>query len=189
MDDETEEAEERVYEPYTKKLADELCSVFKTQAPPNLRFFCAHLPREHPCYGRPVPYFGRYDREHALSYVDLAVVDIERQKVQLLSEVEESGGVPKKVTGDVGNLYMAESVRIKDRDYAPDSFDFLLGITANPKGGAYAKLENLRQRLPQTVRPELQGRMRLEFIPRPEIIEVIAVLRRRILELSGIPPP
>ncbi len=173
---------------FTGGLCKTLCPIFKERAPSGIRLFCDHVDWDFPCYGQPVPYFGDYSRKTTLAHVDVAVVDIDKRRVLLMAEVEETGGAPKKVIGDIVNLYLAEHIRINGVDYAPDSFDFLLGIKANPDGAALDKLENLRLRIPRMVRPELQGRMRLEFMPRPTMAEVTSILQRRILELSGIPP-
>jgi len=57
----------------------------------------------------PTPFFDDCSKSTTLSFVDIAVVNKNTQLVELISEIEESGAEPKKVIGDIVNIFIRSS--------------------------------------------------------------------------------
>ena len=105
--------------------------------------------KNEPNYCHPTPFFDDCSRTSTLSYVDVAVVNRKTNLIELIAEIEESGAEPKKIIGDIVNIILSEQIRIKGKDYEYGDIVFILGIKANPMGGAEEKTKMVCQKLTQ----------------------------------------
>lgn len=111
----------------------------------------------------PTPFFGEHSKASTLSWVDIAVVNKNTVKIELIAEIEESGAEPKKVIGDVVNIILSEQVRIKDNDYEYGDTTLILGAKENPSGDREKKTRRICKKLMEI--NENTGNKKMEIIP------------------------
>ena len=171
---------------YTEKLGEKLTKRLKQQANNEIEVYYDHGDSNAPNVCAITPYFGKLSRSTQLANVDLAVVNLKENKLILLCEVEEEGGSPKKIIGDVCNLLIAEKVKIKDRRYPLSDFHFLLGIRFSEKGGQIEKLANLRTRIRDMVQPELLENRTIQFIHATNNEQLVVAVEEEICKIIGL---
>lgn len=104
-------------------------------------------PKTEPYYCKPTPFFGKYSRDSTLSCVDIAVVNQDTKSVELIAEIEESGQEPKKIIGDIVNLFLADRIRVKGKDYWLGDVVLVLGVRIESRGKARAKIIEICEKL------------------------------------------
>ena len=167
---------------YTKRLGEQLIKLLHESGLLDIAVYYDHGHRSDPNVCKPTPYFGEYSTGTTLSNVDLAVV--KNNEVKVLCEIEEEGGSPKKIIGDVCNLLLAEKIRIKGSDYPLDEFFFLLGIKLAEKGKGIAKLKALEIGIPEMVRPDLREKRKIRFIYANEYDKLIDIVKKEIYDTA-----
>lgn len=118
---------------------------------------------DEPNCSHPIPFFDECSNATKLSYVDIAVVNKERDSIELIVEIEESGAEPKKVIGDVVNIVLSDQMRIKGKDYNYGKLTFILGVNVNPRGGSEEKTRMIYKKLIRI--NEKVGNKKIELIP------------------------
>ena len=113
----------------------------------------------------PTPYFSdKCSDATSLSNIDIAIVDEIDKKVILICEIEEEGGSPKKIIGDICGIFLTQKIRIKGKDYGFDRLHFIFGIKINKKGKSAEKAKELESRIPKIIRPELIDKIKIQFV-------------------------
>ena len=69
------------------------------------------------------------------------------KSVELIAEIEESGQEPKKIIGDIVNLFLADQVRVKGKDYWLGDVVLVLGVRSESRGKARARVMGVREKL------------------------------------------
>lgn len=130
-----------------------------------------------------VPFFGKYGTATTLANVDLAVVNKRTKQIIVACEIEESEAKPKKIIGDVFNLYLAEKVRISKDDYDINSASILVGVKAGARGKCKDKLAVLEGKIPQATMEENRKKTSLRIVTAPTCLVLIDHLESTICEM------
>ncbi len=118
----------------------------------------------------------------------LKIVDENTRVVELIAEIEEgssdpkeSGVPPKKIIGDIVNVFLSDKIRIqgKDYDYGID-VAFVLGLKINPGGEGEEKAIQLRQKLLQVNEAMRKKRIDLVLVCDGEVTSLIAKVEAEI---------
>lgn len=102
-------------------------------------------------------------RANALSYVDIAVVEVggdkavkgELPRVRLLCEIEEEGARPKKIIGNICNILLADGVQISKRQYALGDTWLVIGIRTKKRGKSEDKSREIIERIQRKMKAGL----------------------------------
>lgn len=129
----------------------------------------------------PTTYFGKYLAESTLANIDLVVVNKNRE-VRVLCEIEERGASPKKIIGDIINIFLAERIMIQRVPYGLDKSYFILGIKVKKGGKSADKAKNLERRIKAKI-PRLWDR--IEVVPSDDINELIENIKEKIIAKIG----
>lgn len=146
----------------TKDLVDRLSSVLHREA----------------C--EPTPYFGEYSNASTLSNIDLVLAD--EDEARLLCEIEEKGASPKKIIGDIVNIYLADGIMIQGKRRSLNNSRFILGIKVEKNGKSAEKARAL-ERCIQIKIPELLGK--LEVVTSENVDELIENVKGKILAMCS----
>lgn len=134
----------------------------------------------------PTPYFGKYSTKTTLANVDLVVVKKnmvnKNGEVRVLCEIEERGASPKKIIGDIVNIFLATKIRVPRVSYSLDKSYFILGIKVKKGGKSADKAKNLERRIKAKI-PRLRGR--IEVVPSDDINELIENIKEKIIAKIG----
>jgi len=107
----------------------------------------------------PTPYFGEYSTASTLANIDLAVVN-KSKEVKVLCEIEERGASPKKIIGDIVNIFLAEKIMIRGAPHDLDNLYFILGIKVKESGKSAEKADNLEGLIQDKI-PKLRNRIKI----------------------------
>lgn len=168
---------------YTAELGRALRSRLESSVKGHIRVYFDHGSRGQS--NRIVPYFGEYKTSTTLAFVDLAIVDTETSSVLVLCEIEEEGANPKKVIGDVLNVFLSESVCVEGRRYDASCSHFLLGAKVDRKGNSAEKICRLRERIEESIKEESRKGIVLEFVTAFDHESLVHRLETRICEIVG----
>jgi len=111
----------------------------------------------------PTPFFDECSEATTLSISDIVIVNKNNNLVELIVEIEESGSVPKKMIGDIGNIILSEKMRINRKNYNYGNVKFIFGVNGNIKGDSEKKIENIKQKLLQINKKT--GNKNIEILP------------------------
>lgn len=169
---------------YTKRLGKTLIRIL--EGSPRIKVFYDHGGKDDPNTCKPTPYFGGYSRASTLANIDIAIVNENDGKVKVLCEIEEEGGTPKKIIGDVCGVFLAEGIMIKNADYSFDKLHFIFGIKVKEKGKSAEKVKELESRILKIVKPELLDKIKVQFIYNTDYEKLISSLKGEICKIINI---
>ena len=169
---------------YTKRLGKTLIRIL--EGSPRIKVFYDHGGKDDPNTCKPTPYFREYSRASTLANIDIAIVNENDSKVNVLCEIEEEGGTPKKIIGDVCGVFLAEGIMIKNADYSFDKLHFIFGIKVKEKGKSAEKAKELENRIPKMVRPELLDKIKIQFVYNIDYEKLISSLKGEICKIVDI---
>ena len=96
---------------------------------------------------QPTPFFDECNEATTLSHTDIVIINKEKKLVELVVEIEESGAVPKKIIGDIGNIMLSDQIRINGEDYHYGNVIFIFGAIINAQGKSKEKIERICKKL------------------------------------------
>jgi len=121
----------------TRKLGEELVEYYGNG---EFKVFYDHgdYHDNHVC--EPRLYFTRdKGKDYFLAVVDIAILSSDGSKVEVICELEERGATPKKIIGDMIDIFLADKIKIKKHNSKyKDGLDikdcsFILGIVETSK--------------------------------------------------------
>lgn len=175
------------YGEWTSILGKNLTEDVEKTSNPDLGVYYDHGKKGESC--NIVPYFGNYGTDTTLSNVDLAIVSKTGNKLLVLCEIEEEGAKPKLVIGDVTNIFLADNVRIKGKDYKPKNAVFILGVRVEKKGknqNAGSKIASIVNLVPKIVKKKNQRGIKVMTITKSTYEELISELEKEICRIIGV---
>lgn len=144
-------------------------------------------PKTEPYLCKPTPFFSECSRASTLSCVDIAVVNQDAKSVELIAEIEESGHEPKKIIGDIVNLFLADRIRVKKKDYWLGDVVFVLGLKIQARGKARAKAKKIRKKLMDMNALHKRRSIAIILVFDQDLDELVSKVRDRIkLELARL---
>ena len=78
--------------------------------------------------GRITSYFGKKERAYLLSFIDIAIVERESNRLVALIEIEETEDKPKTLLGDAFCALMGEGVKYHDTDLTVGAWTSLIVV-------------------------------------------------------------
>jgi hypothetical protein len=138
-----------------------------------------------------VPYLGRtHSSATTLSHLDIAVVDLRRpQRAILVCEIEEEKADPKKIIGDLFNIYMADylSVRRQKRaeKFSLDNAIIILGIRSFEDSPQAKKAHNIVRKLSRMLSEEVKAGKKIHLVFGQEYDELTNRIERKILRMTN----
>lgn len=169
---------------YTRRLGESLTKMLEKENYLKLQVFYDHGKNE-PNVCRPTLYFGeKCSRDTTLSFVDIAVV--ESGKVKVLCEIEEKGASPKKIIGNIVSVLLAEKININNVNLGEPRI--VLGIKVKAKGKSAEKIQELKKKIQNAVKPEFLCKVKqIPIIVNNNIEEVIDNVRKEVTRLMYKP--
>jgi hypothetical protein len=147
---------------YTAELGERLEDWLKGQNRENFKVYYDHGPKG---MSKVVPFFRPHSRASTLAFVDCAVVDTVRQHALVLCEIEEEGASPKKVIGDICNLFLAEALCIGGEEYSFDGIPVILGVCVQEGGLSGVKARELGRRIESLMKPGSPRHLEVRVLP------------------------
>ncbi len=165
---------------YTEKLGKNLAQELNSKS--KYYVYQAHGKKtgENNVY-RSTPFFGdEYSTSSTLSFVDIVIV--ERDKVKLLCEIEESGAAPKKIIGDIVNILVSNKVHIHGKEYGYDRPQLILGLKVNEKGKSCQKANSIPQELKKLINEPQWSLFKIEIICNGNLTELVKEVESKIMD-------
>jgi len=181
------EMEPKKHGEYTGKLGDRLSDEPVFEA--NSLFLAADHGSK--SKGIAVPYLGRtYSSATTLSHVDIAVIDLKRpQRAFLVCEIEEEKADPKKIIGDLFNIYMADylSVRrqMRGEKFSLNNATVILGIRSSENSPPGKKAKNIVRKLSKILSEEVKAGKKIYLVFGQEYDELIDRTETKILKMTN----
>lgn len=131
----------------TEKLGKKLTKYVK-KSHSTVQVFYDHGTSKKKNVGRIMPYLrqAEYNRLSTLSGIDIMIT--RKNRVVILIEIEERGASPKKIIGDILNIFFAKNVRFKGNiDYDIKNTTVLICSKVKTGGLSAKKTEEIRKRI------------------------------------------
>lgn len=180
------EMESKIPGEYTGKLGDRLFDepIFELN---NLLLAADHGLKSK---GIAVPYLGRtYSSATNLSHLDIAIIDLTKpQRAFLVCEIEEEKADPKKIIGDLFNIYMANYLSVRrqkdGKKYSLNNASIILGIRSSENSPQGKKAKNIVRKLSKMLSEEVKAGKNIHLIFGQEYDELIDRMETKILKIT-----
>ena len=118
---------------YTRMLGERLESLMENEFKRRYRIYYDHKVTNP---DRILAQVGKGNQTEDMAHLDVAIVDTgdNRERLLVVSEIEEHKHAPKRLLGDVAAIMMSEKVKIDGRDHPLANADIVLGVVTK-KGG------------------------------------------------------
>jgi hypothetical protein len=137
-----------------------------------------------------IPYFGHYSTASTLSNLDCAVV--RKNRILALCEIEEETATPKRIIGDICNVFMADRIRIGGDDFEFEGAHMFIGLRTREDGRGEEKAVLLKGLIANSIKKKMIHGVEIHIIcdtkndalihsVADEIVEVVDGLRNRNL--------
>jgi hypothetical protein len=147
----------------------------------DVQVFYDHLNTKDEFTCSPTVFWGELNSRTRLGQLDIVVlVD---GKVRIVCEIEETVSPPKKIIGDVYGVVLADSIRIKGKEYPIGDVDFLFAVKLDDSPVKKAQLEELNEHVQKNLPSTSSNRMRVTFIGSPEFDELERQLLKTVDEI------
>lgn len=140
--------------------------------------------------GIAIPYLGRsYTSATNLSHLDIAIIDLMRpHRAILVCEIEEEKADPKKIIGDLFNIYMANYLSVRHdnigEQYTLKNASIILGIRSSENSPPGKKAKNIVRKLSKMLSEEVKAGKKIHLVFGQEYDELIRGVEKKINKIT-----
>lgn len=173
---------------YTAKFGEELTKGLESH--PNFQVYYDHGDSSKPNVGQITPYFRDkpYNKSTTLSNVDILITHKTNniEKAIILIEIEETDSEPKKILGDIFNIFLAESVCFQREDFPLDQINLIVGTVV----GSDDKLQKINSisNAINDLKKQIKGSIfdisigKIELLGDHDLPELLSRIKKNILQ-------
>lgn len=166
---------------FTRRLGEDLEKRLGPLRNDNVKIYYDHGPKG---MHKVVPFFGEYSSASTLSNVDCAIVFA--KQALILCEIEEETASPKKIVGDICNLFLADRIRIGGGDFSFEKSDFFLGVRTRKGGKGEEKIKSLKDLITNSVKKKALHDIKIHIFCDTENEKLIRSVADEILKIVTV---